>query len=126
MDTQRIDKWLWCARFFKTRSLAADAVRAGRALVNGQRVKPARLLQPGDAVTVPNPPYEQELTVLALAPSRRSAVQAQAMYAESADSLARREALRIQLDAQPRPLRQSEGKLSKRDRRSFEKLRRGQ
>ncbi|NNM00354.1 MAG: RNA-binding S4 domain-containing protein [Gammaproteobacteria bacterium] len=126
MDTQRIDKWLWCARFFKTRSLAADAVRGGRALINGQRVKPARTLQPGDTVTVRNPPFEQELTVVALAPSRRSATQARTLYEESPASLARRESLKLQLDAQPQPLRQSEGKLSKRDRRSFEKIRRGQ
>ncbi len=125
MDTQRIDKWLWCARFFKTRSLAADAVKAGRALVNGQRVKPARTVQPGDTVTVRNPPFEQAVTVLALANARRSAPLARTLYEEHPESLARRETLKMQLDAQPRPLRQSEGKLSKRERRSFEKIRRG-
>src|SRR5829696_10240386 len=69
-DRVRIDKWLWAARFFKARSLAADAVTAGKVELNGERVKPAKLLQPGDEVSVRLGPYLYVVQVRALSDRR--------------------------------------------------------
>ena len=82
----RIDKWLWAARFYKTRSLAADAVEGGKAQVHGERVKPAKMLKPGDALSVHNGPYSWEITVLALSERRGSAIEAAKLYSESDES----------------------------------------
>lgn len=91
MDKLRIDKWIWHTRFFKTRSLAADAVRAGHVRVAGQRVKTSRDVGVGDAVVVHKGPLTYELTVRALPPRRVSAKEAALCYAESEESIARRE-----------------------------------
>ena len=87
----RIDKWLWAARFYKTRSLAADAVEGGKVQVNGERVKPAKGLKPGDALCVRNGPYAWEITVLALSERRGSAADAAKLYSESDESRKTRE-----------------------------------
>ena len=82
----RIDKWLWAARFYKTRSLAADAVDGGKVQVNGERAKPAKLLKSGDALSIHNGPYAWEITVLMLSERRGSAPEAAKLYSESDDS----------------------------------------
>ena len=82
----RIDKWLWASRFYKTRSLAADAVDGGKVQVNGERVKPAKLLKPGDALSIRNGPYAWDITVLILGERRGSAAEAAKLYSESDDS----------------------------------------
>ena len=87
----RIDKWLWAARFYKTRSLAADAVEGGKVQVNGERVKPAKVLKPGDTLSVRNGPYSWEITVLALGERRGSAAEAAKLYSESDGSRKARE-----------------------------------
>ena len=87
----RIDKWLWAARFYKTRSLAADAVEGGKVQVNSERVKPAKVLKPGDTLSIRNGPYSWEITVLALGERRGSAVEAAKLYSESAASRKARE-----------------------------------
>ena len=87
----RIDKWLWAARFYKTRSLAADAVDGGKVQVNGERVKPAKLLKPGDALSIRNGPYAWDITVLMLSERRGSAAEAAKLYSESGDSRKARE-----------------------------------
>src|SRR5437588_9240656 len=80
-DTRvRIDKWLWAARFYKTRSLAADAVDAGKAKLNGERVKPAKLLKPGDMLSIRNGQSSWEVTVLSLSERRGSAMVASTLY----------------------------------------------
>jgi ribosome-associated heat shock protein Hsp15 len=87
--TLRIDRWLWCARFYKSRSLAAEAVAAGRVRLAGARVKPARALKVGDALTVAWHGRDLELVVRALPARRGPAAEAGACYAESAASRAR-------------------------------------
>ncbi|HKF16801.1 MAG TPA: S4 domain-containing protein [Candidatus Dormibacteraeota bacterium] len=89
----RIDKWLWAARFFKTRSLAGEAVEGGKVHVNGDRVKAARSLKAGDRLSIRRGPEEVELVVLALAEQRGSAAVAEALYQETEASVARRLAL---------------------------------
>ena len=87
----RVDKWLWAARFYKTRSLSAEAVEGGKVQVNGERVKPAKVLKPGDAVSVRNGPYAWEIIVLALSERRGSAAEAAKLYSESDESRKARE-----------------------------------
>jgi ribosome-associated heat shock protein Hsp15 len=91
-DTRvRIDKWLWAARFYKTRSLAADAVDAGKAKLNGERVKPAKLLKPGDMLNIRNGQLNWEIIVLSLSERRGSATIASSLYSESDESRMQRE-----------------------------------
>jgi len=82
----RIDKWLWAARFYKTRRLAADAVDGGKVQVNGERVKPAKLLKSRDALSIRNGPYTWAITVLILSERRGSATEAAKLYSESEES----------------------------------------
>lgn len=86
----RIDRWLWCARFFKTRSLAAEAVRAGHVRVNGQRCKPARDVKVGDRLEVVRGFDEREIEIVALPGRRGPAVEAAACYEETQASAERR------------------------------------
>ncbi len=88
----RIDKWLWAARFFKTRTLAQDAVAGGRIRMNGDRVKPAKEVRSGDAIDIRIGEYEWSVVVTGLADKRGSADVARTLYDESADSIARRAA----------------------------------
>src|SRR5512134_3272258 len=92
-DRLRIDKWLWAARFYKTRSLAAQAVEGGRVRLGGERVKPAKELKQGDEVTVHIGEMEWVVEVRALSARRGPAAAAQQLYAEREESRARREAI---------------------------------
>jgi ribosome-associated heat shock protein Hsp15 len=87
----RIDKWLWAARFFKTRSLAAAAVSGGKVHVNGQRVKPARPVKTGDDLSIQREPYQFEVRVLAVSERRGPATVARMLYEESEQSRLKRE-----------------------------------
>ena len=87
----RVDKWLWAARFFKTRSLAAKAVSGGKITVNGQRTKPAKAVFTGDELVIHKGQVEQTVTVLDLSSRRGPAVVARTLYEESKESIARRE-----------------------------------
>jgi ribosome-associated heat shock protein Hsp15 len=89
-ESVRIDKWLWAARFFKTRSMATDAVDSGKIRLNGDRVKPARGVKPGDLVAVDNGSTEWEVVVRELSDVRRAANFAQALYEETAESVEKR------------------------------------
>jgi len=126
-DTRhRLDKWLWCARFFKTRGLATTAVTGGRVKVNGDRVKPAHDLRAGDRLTLSLNDEPMEVDVVDFPARRGPASQARACYAETADSLKRREVLREQRRlaalARPRP----DTRPDKRERRQMEKFWRDQ
>lgn len=115
----RLDKWLWAARFFKTRSLAADAIDGGKVQVNGDRAKRARQVQPGDEVRIRQGPYEHIVTVRALSSRRGSATIAAELYEETAESRAAREALATRMKAM---FGQSEGRPTKKDRRDLGRL----
>lgn len=89
-DRLRIDRWLWCARFFKSRSAAAEAVRGGHVRLNGQRVKPAHAVRVGDAVLIElKPSMEKEVAVAAIPARRGPASEAARAYIESAESIER-------------------------------------
>lgn len=96
MDTVRIDKWLWAARFFKTRSLASQAVSGGHVSLNGSRVKPSRTVQPGDMLLVRRDFLEFTVKVLELSERRGPASVARTLYEETAESVSKREALEEQ------------------------------
>jgi ribosome-associated heat shock protein Hsp15 len=93
MDTVRIDKWLWAARFFKTRSMAAKAASAGHVTLNGNKIKPARMIQVGDMLTIRQGVFECVVQVLVLSEQRGPATTARTLYEETAASLAKREQL---------------------------------
>ncbi|HVS24137.1 MAG TPA: RNA-binding S4 domain-containing protein [Gammaproteobacteria bacterium] len=88
----RIDRWLWCARLFKSRSAAAEAVRAGRVRLNGSRVKPAHDAKVGDAIAVDVGAAQRDVTIAAIPSRRGPASEAAACYVESSESLERRRA----------------------------------
>ena len=90
----RLDKWLWAARFYKTRPLATQAVNGGKVQMNGNRVKPGRAVTVGDQLRIQRNGFVFEITVLGINNKRRPAVEAQQLYQESDDSRAQREQLR--------------------------------
>ena len=98
-DALRIDKWLWAARFFKTRALAAQAVAGGKVKVNGERAKPAKAVRVGDALRIHIGVYEYVVEVLALSARRGPASAASLLYRESEASAAARKALSARLAA---------------------------
>lgn len=122
----RVDRWLWCARFYKSRSLAAAAVTGGKVHVNGERVKPSRALLVGDLLTVTRGHDTHEIAVRALPERRGPAAEAQRCFEETAQSSARRARLRQQhaLAAASAPRPQS--RPDKRERRLLHRLHRGQ
>jgi ribosome-associated heat shock protein Hsp15 len=119
----RIDKWLWAARFYKTRSLAAHACDLGRIACNGQPVKPARDVHPGDQVGVKNESGDFQVDVLGLSEIRGPAVVAQRLYRETEESREARLKLAAERRAQLPVEGTREGKPSKRDRREIARLR---
>jgi len=121
----RIDKWLCAARFFKTRSLAADAVDCGKVHINEVRVKPAKVVVVGDMVTINIGQKQYVVEVLALSNKRGSAAEAQKLYRETDASRQRRETIAAQLKAQPQPFF-FKGRPTKRDRREIERFKKGQ
>jgi ribosome-associated heat shock protein Hsp15 len=126
VDTCRIDKWLWAARFFKTRSLATDAVTGGRVHVNDARVKPARELHTGDTVDVTVGGLRRTVVVRGLSDRRGPASVAQGLYEETPESIDRREQHLAERKL-ARPLGADLGaRPTKLDRRRLEALRRAQ
>src|SRR4051812_23022551 len=120
----RIDKWLWAARFFKTRSLAADAVTGGKVLLAGERVKPAKLVQAGDEVRIRLGPYEHVVIVRQTSERRGPATVAATLYEETEAGRAAREKLAEQLRMAPGGfVFEDKGRPTKRDRRELERLR---
>lgn len=119
----RLDIWLWAARFFKTRSLAAESIDAGRVEVNDQRAKRSRPVTLGDTIRVRKPPFEQVVVVLAESGQRGPATVAATLYAETEESRKAREVLAAQLKAAGPPVFRDKGKPGKRERRAIDKWR---
>jgi len=120
MDNVRIDKWLWAARFFKTRQLAIDAIDNGRVKAGGDRVKPARLVRLGDQLHIDNGSDAWDVLVVGLSDKRQAAPIARTLYEESQESLARRakEAERRRFFQEPGA--DIKGRPTKRDRRTLD------
>ncbi len=119
----RVDKWLWAARFYKTRSLATDAVAGGKVEVNGDRAKPAKTVQAGDEVRVRLGPYEHVIVIRALAGRRGAARDAQALYEETPASRAERDRLAEQLRLAPAAfVWEEKGRPTKKDRRDLSRF----
>ena len=113
----RLDKWLWAARFFKTRSLAAEAISGGKVQVNAVRTKPARILGEGDSVRIRKGPYTFTVLVRELSVRRGPAREASALYEETEESRLQRERLSEELRALAASIPMSDGRPNKRDRR---------
>jgi ribosome-associated heat shock protein Hsp15 len=118
----RLDKWLWAARFFKTRSAAAAAVDGGKVDVGAERAKRARLIRVGDVVTVRRPPFEQHVVVRGLSDLRGPASVAATLWEETPESRQAREKLAFQLKNAPTLTFTGGGRPTKRDRREIEKV----
>lgn len=116
----RVDKWLWAARFYKTRGLAADAVEGGKVQVNGERVKPAKQIRTGDALVVRNGPYTWDIAVVALSQHRGPASEAAKLYRESDESRRAREekAALLKAERQSSPV-YAKGRPTKKQRRQI-------
>jgi ribosome-associated heat shock protein Hsp15 len=124
VDRLRLDKWLWAARFHKTRALAADEVGKGRVRVNGQPAKPARELKAGDTVEMRQDAVWRVVVVLALSPIRGPAPLAQTLYQETPESLAARQQATEQRRLAAEPATAIvQGRPTKRDRRDIDKTR---
>jgi len=119
MEDVRLDKWLWAARFFKTRSLATDAVNGGKVELNGQRPKPAKEVKVGDLLRIRVGPFVHAVTVRALSDRRGPASAAALLFEESAESIAARERLREQHRLAPSVQYEEGGRPTKKDRRTM-------
>jgi ribosome-associated heat shock protein Hsp15 len=117
----RLDKWLWAARFFKTRSLAVEAIESGKVTVNEVRLKPAKGVAIGDILRIRQGQYWFEINVLGLSDRRGPAAQAQKLYCETPEGKQKREAFAAELKALPKPS-DLKGRPTKRDRRDIEKF----
>lgn len=123
MEGTRIDKWLWAARFFKTRSLASEAVERGRVMLNDERCKPARSLKPGDLLDIDNGSTQWQVRVVGLSDQRGPAPVARQLYEETPEGIAKREqeAERQRLFVEPADA--IRGRPTKRDRRVLDRSR---
>lgn len=127
LDSLRIDKWLWTARFFKTRKQAADAVSGGKVHINGQRCKPAKEVKAGVELSITKEPYQWNLTVVAINSHRRPAKEAVLLYQEDQKSIDKRQQ-QIILQKQQRALMnhtEREQKPNKKQRRQIHRFKQG-
>ena len=115
----RLDKWLWAARFFKTRTLATEAINGGKVQVNGARFKAAREIKIGERLEIANSEVRWEVTVLALSDKRGPAPEARLLYEESSESIKAREDQRANRKLQVDPAADLHGRPTKRDRRQL-------
>lgn len=120
----RLDKWLWAARFYKTRGLSAEAIEAGKIEVNGERAKRARMVQAGDRIRIRRGPYEHIISVRGISDRRGSAPIAQALYEEDPESRKVREVMAAHVRAMSANTGYESGRPTKKDRRDIERLKR--
>ncbi|MGH7572305.1 MAG: RNA-binding S4 domain-containing protein [Gemmatimonadota bacterium] len=119
----RLDRWLWAARWFKTRRLATEAVTGGKVHLNGRRVKPASDVRAGDEVRLRKGPYTFTVVVQAVSERRGPAKEAAALYEETEESATARELRRIQMRDMPVPTYEGKGRPTKRERRKLDRAR---
>lgn len=124
VDRMRADKWLWAARFYKTRSLAMQAINGGKVHLNGERIKPAHRVCRGDRLTIQKGPYRFSITVDALSASRGPATEARTLYSESRQSASARQALYAERRLQGHDPKIRERRPDKRARRRLRELKR--
>ena len=122
MSGIRIDKWLWAARFFKTRSLATDAVSGGKVRLNEAATKPSREVKAGDRLEISNGDTRWQVVVLALSDKRGPAPEARLLYEETAASIAEREAEQQRRQLAREPAAEIHGRPTKRDRRQIDRF----
>ncbi len=122
MDHVRVDKWLWAARFFKTRSLAIDAIDNGKVKLDGDRIKPARLLKLGEKLHIDNGSDQWDVLVVGLSDKRQAAPIARTLYEESAESIQRRLKEQERRKLFTEPAADFKGRPTKRDRRLREQI----
>ena len=120
----RLDKWLWAARFYKTRALAATAIEAGKVEVNGERAKRSKQLQVGDSLRIRLGPYHHIVTVRAVSEHRGPAPIAAKLYEESEEGRKAREAMQLQVKIARAVPGYDRGRPTKKDRRDIERVRR--
>jgi ribosome-associated heat shock protein Hsp15 len=120
----RLDKWLWAARFYKTRALSADAIGTGKIEVNGERAKRSKLVQVGDSIRIRMGPYEHVIDVTGVSGTRGSATIAATLYKETEESRKAREAMAAHVRAMNANTGYESGRPTKKDRRDIEKVRR--
>ena len=121
-ESVRLDQWLWAARFFKTRSLAATAAQGGKVHVRGDRVKPARAIRVGDLLQIRHGSYEWVVTVKSVSTRRGPAKEAAVLYEETEESVRNRDAARAQIQAEAAPFRERGGRPTKKDRRDWARV----
>ncbi|MGI9251635.1 MAG: RNA-binding S4 domain-containing protein [Pseudohongiellaceae bacterium] len=122
LNRLRLDKWLWAARFYKTRAIARRAIEGGKVSCNGTRCKPSKEIIAGNEISLRQGYEEKTIIIKALREQRRSASEAQQLYEETPQSIARRQLLSQQRRMQPRPL-QPDTKPTKRQRRQIKQFR---
>lgn len=120
----RLDKWLWAARFFKTRRLATEAIQNGKVRVDGQRAKPSRLVKLGSMLSIQKGAYQFDIEVLELSDNRGPAVVAQTLYQETEESQQRRERIRQQMRMERDSRVVTDGRPDKHDRRRINAIKR--
>ena len=122
MESVRLDRWLWAARFFKTRARAVKAIEGGKVHLNGSRAKRSKTVKPGDELTIRRGIFEYDIEIMGISDRRGSAVIAQELYEESADSIERRNQVREQLKSAPTPGFDGRGRPTKKDRRMLDRM----
>ena len=122
MESVRVDKWLWVARFYKTRGLSAEAIDGGKIEVNGERAKRSRMVKAGDRVRIRIGPYEHLITIIGVSERRGSAPIAQALYEEDPGSVKAREATAAHVRAMNAGTGYDTGRPTKKDRRDLARL----
>lgn len=119
LNEVRLDKWLWCARFYKTRALAATAIKGNKIRVNDQPVKAAKNIRVGDKLVIKKTPYQHSITILKLTNNRLSATLAAKLFVEDSESIQTRERLTQQIKAENATYPRTIGRPTKRDRRNI-------
>ena len=117
--TMRLDKWLWCSRFFKTRSQATEAIKSGKIKINDVKAKPSKLISINDRLSIRKGPWHYSVVVQKVAKNRLSASLAAELYIEDKDSIAKRNELSTLLKAESKLYPKTSGRPTKRDRRQI-------